>query len=192
MNQQSINKTLICFNQLGIVFKETRRVLCWICNSIIAMPPCGHIWNKRFERPLDCRYFQIQTDDFYQSWSEHFSTWTAALVRYRGAFPGDDSAFWRTFLSLRERELGTIRHRSAATARRHDNSRSESRWVICMKRKVHLRIPQRLSFSASHTINGREWMWPHILNFLSHRPPANRTHISFLNVQKVKRWNIRS
>lgn len=114
MNQQSINKTLICFNQLGIVFKETGRVLCRICNSIIAMPPCGHIWNKRFERPLDCRYFQIQTDDFYQSWSEHFSTWTAALVRYRGAFPGDDSAFWRTFLSLRERESW---ERSATAAR---------------------------------------------------------------------------
>lgn len=60
------------------------------------------------------------------------------------------------------------------------------------REKFTWKILQRLSFSASHTINGREWMWPNILNFLSHQPPANNSHISFLNVQKVKRWNIRS
>lgn len=50
--------------------------------------------------------------------------------------------FWRTFLA--QREMGTkTRHCSAATGHRHGNSQSdrkasESRWVICMERKVHL------------------------------------------------------
>jgi len=43
-----------------------------------------------------------------------------------------------------QREMGTkTRHCSAATGHRHGNSQSnrkasESRWVICMERKVHL------------------------------------------------------
>lgn len=122
------------------------------------MAPCGRLWKKRFELPLDCSKCQVLifSDSnawfFYQSWGEagHFSTWRAALVRYRGAFPSDDSAFWRTFLA--QRELGTKnRHCSAATARSHDNSQSdrkasESRWVICTERKVHLKNTPKTFF----------------------------------------------
>ncbi|KAL1251501.1 hypothetical protein QQF64_019297 [Cirrhinus molitorella] len=65
--------------------------------------------------------------------------------------------FWRTFLA--QREVGTKnRHCSAATGHRHDNSQSdrkasESRWVICMERKVHLKNTPKTFFQ---TINGRE------------------------------------
>lgn len=142
-------------------------------------------------------YFQIQTHDFYQSWSEagHLSTWRAALVRYRGAFP--------RWLSVLANLSGTARagndnpplQRGNGSSPWQQPKRQEGQGVSLgdlWREKFTWKILQRLSFSASHTINGREWMWTNILNCLSHQPPANNSHISFLNVQKVKRWNIRS
>ncbi len=136
---------------------------------------------------------------FYQSWSEagHFITWIAALVRYRGAFPSDDSAFWRTFLA--QRELGTKnRHCSAATARRHDNSQSDrkaskSRWVICMERKVHLKNTPKTFFQClAHYKRTRVNVAKHTECSLPSTTRKQNSHIPFLNVQKVKRWSNRS
>lgn len=149
---------------LWIVFKEAG----CICNvyriydsrtvANAATPPRGHIWNilnfdsaisnvkfwffrKIFSRflPFFFSFFLFFLSDLKYLTS---TPWRAAVVRCVARCQAMTQRFWRTFLA--QREMGTkTRHCSAATGHRHSNSQSdrkanESRWVICMERKVHL------------------------------------------------------
>lgn len=161
------------------------------------MPLCGRLWKKRFELPLDCSKCQVLISSDSNAWFlselkrsgtlQHLES--CPLVRYRGAFPSDDSAFWHS--ESWERKTATAaRQRPVAmtTAKATGRPVNLAGWFV-WREKFTWKILQRPSFSASHSINGREWMWPNILNFLSRQ--TTRKQNSFLNVQKVKRWNIR-
>lgn len=143
------------------------------------MPPCGRMRKKRFELTLDLSECQVLifSDSkarfffCYQSWSDsgHFSTWRAALVRYlyRGAFPSDDSAFWRTFLALRE-----VRERNPATAARQQ--------VIAM---TTAEAPGRQGVSLAGWFVWREkFTWkilPRLSSFFSEASECGQTNKTF-------------
>ncbi len=143
---------------------------------------------ETFELPLDCSKCQvlifsysnacffIRAEVKRDTLSHGEQPLSVTVARFPAMTQRSGEPFWHSE-SWEQKTATAARQRLVAmtTAKATGRPVSLAGWFV-WREKFTWKILQRLSFSVSHTINGREWMWPNILNVLSHQPPANRTH----------------